>query len=1327
MHAKPALNEPEENVETGKRPYEMEGRSEERAPLFGFEDLAGWRVHPENGAGGELIRTREQQMWGDYVGKLTYAGKSEESRIILRPPAPIPIAGEFDCISMWIYGNNWEWVPEQGNPMVHVAVLITDSAGKEEAVYLTRVRWMEWWLAHKKLPARSGSSLSGIQVWGLSNSELRSIFLDSIYVYKEDLKPLKFGPRPARNLTLLPGQDQGLNGTGPGRLPFPTREETILPTNFSAEFTTQAREVRPGEFEFTYRGSDCELTYACKPAQGGLGEITVSVNGRKACAPMHGGGIEIEGAVAAEGTLVSSSLKDGIVHAVFDLGEGAVRAEYMLRIMQKSLVIDFICRGGKATGVSLGEIGGITDPKLVVLPFLTFGGSYPKVLCFSGAEEPLFQSVWVDWYRSNGSTLWTQDWAQLDSARINGGVRYLPKTDGRLNDLYERVFLTVSPIFEETLPTIANPPTPHGDIAGERLWQESWGPGDYNKEHERSKMLRSYGIDNLTQCNHEITWRDGGESFTLRTRSAPGKGGDEALREYVAAQKSLGWLSGLYTNYTDYAPVNEYWDEDMVQRTPEGEWRAAWPRCYALKPSRAVEWDAKLAPIIQEKFGSNAAYTDVHTAVAPWAYCDFDARVPGAGTFAATFYAYGELLLHDQKVYGPAWSEGTFQWLYAGLATGNYGLAYGPVDLSKEPLNVAFDLMKIHPLECDIGMPWTGGFHKEPDWSAPEKIDRSIDHFIAATIAYGHIGWLVEESHGIERTCRSYYMLQQLQKRYALRRPARIEYADASGEFVSASKAIAAGAMRDSRLHVLYENGLHVYVNGSGSDWTVDGHVLPPWGWSARDESGEFAEFSALLDGRRVDYVRSPEYEYLDGRGSATVLHGLGARGGIAVRREKGHVEIIDIHGNSEIGFRADSPGDCTAYDAQGRRLGNVELRWAQDGMVWLVTVPDARRYVFVPGEAVRPKPGPAVKLAREVIVPGEQVEAGIEFASGQQARIRGASAGFEGSALEDVPEWAGAAASPQQPLRSSVRLALPKETAVGGFAWIRATIEDEDGGRRESWQVLRVAPAFEIELEETGERQFTARVRTNLADGARPGMRVKLKSEESAFRCETDPTDPLSFRVDPVEMLREASDTLVVQVSRGGFEAEREFAVRSEVGHPAVWRAEDQGFAWGYACRGEPEVAGAMGSGADSGAAFYSSRITSGGVTRPGIFVHPPWKDGVGYTYGISGPIEIPESECEFRTWIGIKDGGNVSDGVEFTAVAIDDRGAEHVLANEHWKERRWSEVSADLAAFGGRTIRLKLICDVGPNDDSTADWAAWGEPRVVRRSPVTRVKVGS
>lgn len=944
---KKAVTTPPALEKAGERPYEMVGRKDVRVPLVDFQDISGWTVECYNDADAEFALSQEQKMWGEFTGKLTYTGKSDNGTVILRAPQPIAVE-EFDCINMWLNGNVWEWAPEPGSPFVVVSVILVDADGKEEAVAAVKMRWKEWWLTHARFSKpMKGRKVSGIKIEGINNPEPRSIYFGALYCYKENLQPLTFEPRPARNLTLLPGQDQGLNGTGPGKLPFPTREETILPTNYVKEFKTNLNRNAEGSYEFLYKGSDGEIKYVYEPATGKLGEIIAWVDGKQFGRPMSAGGIQIEDEVLA-GKLIESKIEGDALHLTFEFEKNnrPVRAEYIMRLWQKSLVIDFICRGGRATGLTLGGIDGIPNPRIFPIPYLSFHWMQrPRFLCAGDPDKPIFQTVWVDWYRSNASEMYVEQWTAENSAKINGGVRYKAKTDGKRNDLYERVFLTVSPRYEEVLPTIANPPSPRGQIAGERLWQESWGPAEYAKEMERSQKLRSYGIEKMTQCNHEISWRDEGESFTMRLKAAPGKGGDEALKNYVAHQKSLGWLSGLYTNYCDMAPVNENWTEDMPQLTPEGDWRPAWPRNYALKPSRAVEMDAKYAKQIKKKYGSNAAYTDVHTAVPPWTYCDYDARVPGAGTFAATFYAYGELLLNDQSVYGPIWSEGAYQCLYAGLASGNYGLMYDDSNLSKEPLNVAFDLLKIHPLECDIGMPWMGQFFRVPGWEKPEVIEASVDHFIAATIAYGHIGYLVEETHGIEKACRSYYMLQQLQKRYAMQPVETIEYADENGNMVSASIAISKDIINLSRLHLVYRNGLEIFVNGSDSIWKVEDKELPTWGWYARDKKGDFIEFSALVNGHRVDYVKSPEYEYLDARGKVTSLGSFITKGAVALRKDGDKAEIIDILGNDEITLKS-SADKCTAYDGDGNNLGAAKIKKAGP-LVTITTVKDARKYVL--------------------------------------------------------------------------------------------------------------------------------------------------------------------------------------------------------------------------------------------------------------------------------------------------------------------------------------------------------------------------------------------
>ncbi|MBP7053541.1 MAG: hypothetical protein KBE65_21230 [Phycisphaerae bacterium] len=938
----------------GPRPYEMvwADRKPPHMPLVNFDSLQGWRVECRDGAVADLIGSQRQRVWESPVARLVYRGTSSSSTMVLRPPEPVAIPDDVSATTLWVYGNNWSWAPEPGTPQTKITLLVLDRDNAAHTLDLAQVGWKEWWLIHRVLPEdlleKKPLRFAGLQVTGGSNTEDRELFFEDLVFFRENPAPLAFESRPKRGIDPFPGQSPGAN-TGPGRLPFPTRDQTILPDNLTTNFTVNLE--RAGEpWRFTYKDAETRIEYEVRPGESFWEPVVVTLNGAVVARAMTEAGCRFV-AEPKDARLIDVQTVGNERKASWrvKVNDAEVVIQSTMRLWQKSLVVDCTCTGGLATELAYGRIEGVEQPELLMLPFMNYGGHHLNVLMSKG-KIPYFASVWMDWYLSNASVPYCVDKIDGDKVHLNGGVRYLPKTDRQRNDLYERFFVTFSPTFEETLATIANPPAKRGREAGTRLWQESWGPDSYEREHERSKKLRAYGIELLTQCNHEITWRDSGESFTFRDKSAPGRGGDEALKQYVAAQRSLGWRSGLYTNYTDFAPVNAYWDTDRVMRRPNGDLVTAWPRCYSPKALFAVEMDRKLAPLIQNKFGTNAAYTDVHTAVSPWDRTDFDARVPGAGTFAATFYAYGELLLHDQDVYdGHCWSEGNHQWLYAGLCTGNYGLAYSSLRLWEYPYLPHFDLLKMHPLSVDIGVPWTGQFFSGKEgWSKPENIVTSIDQFLAATIAYGHIGWLVEEAHGIRQTCRSYYMLQPLQSRYAMLKPQEIRYGTDHG-LVSSSEAFRSGDWRKSKIFIHYPNGLRVWVNGNTSEsWRVPevSQDLPPFGWLALGTDG-FIECSASLEGGRYDRASSPECIFLDGRGVWRSSDGVATSGSVAVRRAKegSGISVILIEGvdrlvvtkpegsfgpddlRTMIAAIADKPAKAVAFDLDGTSIGEVAVR----------------------------------------------------------------------------------------------------------------------------------------------------------------------------------------------------------------------------------------------------------------------------------------------------------------------------------------------------------------------------------------------------------------
>ena len=109
----PAINQVDRSLPAGQQPYEMTWVQREEHPktLVDFEDLTGWNLELFNGAGGELRRSREQQMWGQYVGKISYAGDREGARVVARPAKPIPIPDRFDSVDLWAFGDRLRSAP----------------------------------------------------------------------------------------------------------------------------------------------------------------------------------------------------------------------------------------------------------------------------------------------------------------------------------------------------------------------------------------------------------------------------------------------------------------------------------------------------------------------------------------------------------------------------------------------------------------------------------------------------------------------------------------------------------------------------------------------------------------------------------------------------------------------------------------------------------------------------------------------------------------------------------------------------------------------------------------------------------------------------------------------------------------------------------------------------------------------------------------------------------------------------------------------------------------------------------------------------------------
>ena len=237
--------------------------------------------------------------------------------------------------------------------------------------------------------------------------------------------------------------------------------------------------------------------------------------------------------------------------------------------------------------MAIGGAKGLENPRAFLIPYYDYAAGRPGAVVAGTADKPLFYTAHIDWYRSNASTPWGDSRVADGIAYANGGVKYIPKTDGTTNDCFERFFVTVSPKFEETLPNIPNPKSPWKHIAGTHQWR-SHGAGNRERDKAYWYNIWRHGMRKCLITDHEVCWRDGGESFTFRTKAAPKKGGDKGMYDSARyMQDTLGFVYGPYNNFTDFAPVNEYWSTDMIARQYTNQLQPAWARCYGPKPQYA--------------------------------------------------------------------------------------------------------------------------------------------------------------------------------------------------------------------------------------------------------------------------------------------------------------------------------------------------------------------------------------------------------------------------------------------------------------------------------------------------------------------------------------------------------------------------------------------------------------------------------------------------------------------------------------------------------------------------------------------------------------------
>jgi hypothetical protein len=897
----------------GVRPYEM--KPDMREATIDFTDCSKW-ILKADGCQAELKESNRQIVTADYSGMVVYRTDRKKASIYLALAKPIFLKDNWNCLDLWTYADHWFWgEPSFGTAMQLYAVFADKSGNIHEVNWVqsgyTMFAHKYWFLNHLKINERfeTFTHFLGIKLKG-NNTDVgtrHTLFFSSLYMYKEILKPLIFKPFPEN-------------------LPFPCRKETILPINKEKKYKNTIIKQND-QYIFTYFTHNTNIQYMI-PVSNPLGDISIFLNGRER-QKLHHRSLVFENGDTATLTVRKSRV---IADTLFLDCRGRhlsknIDFSVWYTINQKSLVMNIKEKGIYGT-VKVLSSGMITknDDIVTLVPFLKYNNSdRPSVLYQNG----LFYMAMFDWYHTNASAVTVVN--SRDADYTSGSVIYIPKTNGKLNTLDEKLFITVSEDVQEVLPTIDNPASPMRSAQADRLWAINGGANLDTLAHYVIG-LRSRGVEKVTIRYHEGFWRAGGESYTFKLTPNPDLG-IEKIRNYVQFVKDQDWRVGLYTNYTDMSPVNSYWNPDWMKQDSKGQWEVSWARCYAPKPQIAWEQEAILAPQIHQLFNTNHSYCDVHTAISPITRVDYDYRVPEAAMMKGVIKRYGLLLMNERKAYdGPVYSEGGNHWWYAGLDDGNYAND----DLLKLPVFPDFNLMKIHPLEMDAAN--TGENYQ----------------YICYALAYGNIGILSEDVDAIRR----YAFLQPVQNEYVMIPLKSIGYYDGHS-FCCSSDAIKKSLLKCPLLRIEYESGFVAYVNFGvrTAEITFDGrsYRLPQYGFFACSADGKIHSSSLVeSEEQRCDEVYSPYLYYLNTNG-ATITKALGGKGNYMLKKEKFGWELIPLSETINFDFDLSLLGldnvkvKIVLLDKGGKVVN--ELPFLCQSKVTFSHQPGAYKYMIVPAE----------------------------------------------------------------------------------------------------------------------------------------------------------------------------------------------------------------------------------------------------------------------------------------------------------------------------------------------------------------------------------------
>ncbi len=585
---------------------------------------------------------------------------------------------------------------------------------------------------------------------------------------------------------------------------------------------------------------------------------------------------------------------------------------------------------GRYAGFTLGDIEGLTEAVAVRLPFMD---NVPVTL----VDGRTFVSTLLDAPLSHGNELVRRGPEAVPGSFTNDvAVIYGGDAIGRARAVDDFAWLTASSKIEDVFVVPPGPASPWraplSDKVHVLLGSSRADDRSFAEDADGLDRLARFGVVDIVA--HRERWLAPESLPPLHTPADPAKGGEVGLNS-LAESSSILSLSAAYTlTVPGCAEFSNpaYRDADRVTGADGAPKRIdrviPCPDGAPSSPMYLLAPDAGLARARDDLAALHGVGVDALMLGEipawnpgwPWPGASdgpldlaVSPRHPATIGEAITAMLAG---LDQLQREGPVFAAGAY-----GPADGRYDTFLGGAldGALRSPSTSSFDpyeagdnapvvpdmvLRVVRPLVAHIGAgTYARFFGAAMVWPIGEA---QLDAYLATTLAYGHAGMWEADAISESQAVKHYHIVRPLQRLMLGAADVSVSYAAADGVERDLSSALKDGLdLAGPRLHLRFigEETLEIWINHGRNVWPVERRgeswLLPADGWIV--EAGGTQGYSALAEGRRVDFLRTPDYTLMDGRGEETTFERASAKnlvirfadGRVVEERDDGRLEVV--------------------------------------------------------------------------------------------------------------------------------------------------------------------------------------------------------------------------------------------------------------------------------------------------------------------------------------------------------------------------------------------------------------------------------------------------